>query len=171
MDKNKIFKLLLFIFAPLFSLILVVVIWFWKSQPTAQPISENTANKTVENVSNKPSQTPQIKGTKDEKLQRQTDALVPLFGNFQSVPVFVVDEPIKHSSSGAEPGVAYADCDRKNVPTIYVKKEFYQKANPKMLTNILKHELTHAYFCRQGIQAGHDERWRKKFTEVGGFGN
>ena len=51
----------------------------------------------------------------------------------------MVDEPVNHSRAGAEPGVAYAECDRKNVPTIYVKKEFYQKANPKMLTNILKH--------------------------------
>ena len=135
MDKNKIFRLLLFIFAPLIFLILVAVIWFWKSEPTPQPISDNTANKTIENVSNKISPTPQIKGIKDEKLQRQTDALVPLFGNFQSVPVFVVDEPVNHSKAGAEPGVAYADCDRKNVPTIYVKKEFYQKANSWLLGN------------------------------------
>lgn len=171
MDKNKILKLLLFIFAPLLILLLFVVLWMRKSDATPGPISENTANKIVEQVANKPLPTLAKKGEKDEKLQRETDSFLPLFGNMPSVPVYVVDAPVLKAGTNVEHGVAYADCENKNVPTIFVKKGFYQKANQKMLVNILKHELTHAYFCRQGIQAGHDERWRKKFTEVGGIGN
>jgi predicted SprT family Zn-dependent metalloprotease len=67
--------------------------------------------------------------------------------------------------------LAYTTCENQNVPTIFIKKVFYQKNNQIQITNILKHELTHAYFCRQGFQVGHDERWRKKFASIGGYGN
>lgn len=170
MDKNKILKLLFFIFAPLILLTLVAFWWFRNSETTPQPQVENTANK-VETIANKPGPTPDKRIEKNEKLQRQTDALLTLFGKMPSVPVFVKDEPVVKSGNETQKGVAYAACENKNVPTIFVKKSFYQKANNKELINILKHELTHAYFCLQGIQAGHDERWRKKFTEVGGIGN
>lgn len=111
------------------------------------------------------------KGETDPKLQFQTNSLLPLFNNMPLVPTFITDEPIIKSGSETQKGVAYTTCVNKDNPTIYLKKVFYQKANQKQLTNILKHELVHAWFCRQGIQTGHDERFRRKFKEVGGFGN
>lgn len=108
---------------------------------------------------------------RDGKLQSQTDALLSLFGKMPRVPIYLKDEVINKKGSETERGVAYTACENKNQPTIFVKKIFYQKANQKQLTNILKHELTHAYFCLQGTQTGHDERFRKKFEQVGGFGN
>ncbi len=128
------------------------------------------ANNSI--VANKPitEQEPQ-KGRSDPKLQRESDALLSLFENLPRVKVFVTDEPLEKAGSNVERGVAYTDCSMEKVPTIYVKNPFYSKANRKQLVNILKHELTHAWFCTQGIQTGHDARFRKKFTEVGGFGN
>ena len=87
-----------------------------------------------------------------------------------SVPVYLTNEPIIKGGSKTEGGVAYNVGESKN-PTIYFKRAFYDKANHKQLVNIIKHELTHAWFCRQGVQAGHDPRFREKFTQVGGFGN
>jgi hypothetical protein len=106
----------------------------------------------------------------DPALQTQADIVLPLFDNMPAVPIYLTDEPLLKTGSEKERGVAYTVCTHKK-PAIFVKKGFYQKRNQKQLVNILKHELTHAWFCRQGIQAGHDERFRRKFKEVGGFGN
>jgi hypothetical protein len=107
----------------------------------------------------------------DQKLQDKTDALLNLFDKMPSVPVYLKDEPILKSGTNTEHGVAYTDCKNNRIPTIYIKRVFFANANNKQLTNILKHELTHAWLCRQGLMSGHDERFRKKFKEVGGFGN
>lgn len=140
---------------------------FWsKSDPAA--INSNKTPEQISNVVKTPS--PKPKGERDSKLQKDADALLPLFDKMLSVPIYLTNEPIQKGSEGKEGGVAYNVCERDN-PTIFMKRAFYEKANRKQLTNILKHELTHAYFCRQGIQAGHDARFREKFTQVGGFGN
>ena len=114
---------------------------------------------------------PEEKRERNAKLQTETDALLPLFGKMPQVPVYLKDEIIKREGSNVERGVAYTTCENKNQPVIFVKKVFYEKANRKMLTNILKHELTHAWQCREGMMWGHDEQFRKKFKAVGGFGN
>ncbi len=88
-----------------------------------------------------------------------------------SVPIFIKDEPITKNGTNTERGVAYTVCENYENPTIFVKKVFYQKANRKQRVNILKHELTHAWFCRKRISAGHDAGFREKFKHVGGFGN
>ena len=108
---------------------------------------------------------------RDDKLQAETDALLPLFDQMPSVPVYIKDEPILKSGNDMESGVAYTNCDVNELPSIFVKKIFYQKTNQKQLINILKHELTHAWLCRQHLMSGHDARFREKFTQVGGFGN
>lgn len=107
----------------------------------------------------------------NSNLQDETKALLPLFDNMPPVPVFVKDEPILKKGTSIEKGVAYTNCDAHRTPSIFIKKIFHEKANRIMLVNILKHELTHAWLCRQGISAGHDERFRRKFEQVGGFGN
>ncbi|HMS43324.1 MAG TPA: hypothetical protein PKE69_24050 [Pyrinomonadaceae bacterium] len=163
------FKIILIIFAAfvlLLSGVLVIVFYFWNS--TTAEVNTNKPPEQISNVAK--TTTPKPKGERDAKLQRETDALLPLFDRMRSVPIYLTNEPIQKGEEGKEGGVAYNVCERDN-PTIYMKKAFYNKGNQKQITNILKHELTHAYFCRQGIQAGHDERFRKKFTEVGGFGN
>ncbi len=106
-----------------------------------------------------------------DNLQTEADALLPLFDNMPPVPVYLKDEPVIKSGSNTERGVAYTNCESNEHPTIFVKKTFYQNANSKQLTNILKHELTHAWLCRQRQMSGHDEQFREKFREVGGFGN
>lgn len=108
---------------------------------------------------------------RNAKLQADTDALLPLFDKMPQVPVFLKDEVINKEGTNTQRGVAYTTCEQKNQPTIFVKKVFYEKANRKMLTNILKHELTHAWQCRQNFTWGHDEKFRQKFKSVGGFGN
>lgn len=107
----------------------------------------------------------------DKKLQTETDALLPLFDGMPSVPAYLTDESVLRLGTNVEKAVAYTRCENRQSPSIFVKKIFYQKANQKMLVNILKHELTHAWLCRQGIPWGHDERFRKKFKQIGGFGN
>lgn len=104
-------------------------------------------------------------------LQTEADRLLKLFDDMPAVPVFVKDAPVLKKGTNVETSVAYTDCQNKTNPTIYVKRVFYAKANQKQLTNILKHEMTHAWFCRQGVAASHDARFRRKFKEVGGFGN
>jgi predicted SprT family Zn-dependent metalloprotease len=104
-------------------------------------------------------------------LQANTDELLILFDNMARVPVFLKDEAINKSGTNTERGVAYTLCENFETPKIILKKSFYQKANQKQLTNILKHELTHAWLCRRKQMSGHDERFRQKFNEVGGFGN
>lgn len=118
-----------------------------------------------------PTQTPNKQFEADAKLQSESDKLAPLFDKMPPVPVFLKDEPIIKNGTNTERGVAYTVCENKDQPTVFVKKIFYQKANQKQLTNILKHELTHAWACRQRIAAGHDARFKQKFKQVGGFGN
>ena len=170
--EKKVFKVLTFILAAFVLLFLVVVVGlnFVKMPKSEKVVIE--ANKEPEQVSND-KQTPvsDKKHETDEKLQNETNALLSLFDNMPAVPAYIKDEPILKSGTNVEKGVAYTICEPKKNPTIFVKKIFYQKANRKQIVNILKHELTHAWFCRQGITAEHDARFRKKFKEVGGFGN
>lgn len=107
----------------------------------------------------------------DFMLQSAADALLPLFDNMPAVPVFLTDETVIKSGTNTERGLAYTRCDNHEIPSIFVKKVFYQKNNQKQLVNALKHELTHAWLCRQRMMSGHDARFYKKFYEVGGFGN
>lgn len=162
----------MFIFAAFIVLFTVVMIAhnFAPTPPTDEAAVDS--NKNLEQVSNdKSPAVSDVKVETDKKLQGETDALLSLFNNMPSVPIYIKDEPILKSGTNVEKGVAHTVCESKNNPIIYVKKIFYQKANRKQLVNILKHELTHAWFCRQGITADHDARFRKKFKEVGGFGN
>lgn len=109
---------------------------------------------------------------RDDKLQAETDALLALFDNMPTVPVYLKDEQISKSGTNTERGAAYTHCYSSELSAIYVKKIFYQKANRKQLVNLLKHELTHAWLCRQRqMSAGHDGAFREKFTQIGGFGN
>jgi hypothetical protein len=110
------------------------------------------------------------KAETNEKLQAKSDSLLPLFDHMLSVPVYLVDEPVIDKGNSTERSAAYTICENKDQPTIFVKKVFYEKWNETVITNILKHELTHAWFCRQEVRAEHDERFRKKFAGVGGFG-
>ena len=107
----------------------------------------------------------------DKKLQAETDALLPLFDSMPPVPIYLKDAPILKSGTNVETGMAYTHCYNREFPFILVKKSYYQKVNRKQLINALKHELTHAWLCRQHIMSGHDERFRQKFKQVGGFGN
>jgi hypothetical protein len=105
------------------------------------------------------------------KLQAETDALLHFFDRMPPVPVYLKDEPVLKSGTNVETGLAYTHCYAQERPTIFIKKSFYEKSSRKYLVNILKHELTHAWLCRQRAMSGHDERFRKKFKEIGGFGN
>ena len=131
------------------------------------------SNSEIPGKNSNPVSTPVLdsKTGKDAKLQAESDKLLNLFGKMPSVPVFVRDEAILKKGSETQKSVGYTTCENSNQPFIFIKKVFYERANEKQLTNILKHELVHAWFCRQGIQAGHDERFRQKFKEVGGVGN
>jgi hypothetical protein len=166
--KGLIISLLVFLTLLLFSIGLV---WKLFLTPPEFPNNSEIGSKTnqISNVNAKP--VSDKKGIKDAKLQSQSDKLLPLFNKMPSVPVLIIDEPILKTGSETQKGVGYTICLTGDNPTIYLKKEFLNKANQKQLVNILKHELVHAYFCRQGVQAGHDERFRKKFKEVGGIGN
>lgn len=108
----------------------------------------------------------------DENLQAEADALLSLFDQMPRVPVYLKDEPILKSGTNVERGAAYTHCYPREFPIVFVKKTFYQKANRIQLVNALKHELTHAWLCRQGqMSIGHGALFREKFSEVGGFGN
>ncbi len=142
---------------------------------SSSPFSTNSDNRS-QNLTNNiptPSKTPQLqKNVKtDNRLQQQTDALLHFFDKMPTVPVFINDEPILKKGSETQNGVAYTKCESKN-PSIIMKKIFYEKANEKQLTNILKHELTHAWLCRKGLMAtGHGKEFRDKFKQAGGIGN
>lgn len=142
---------------------------YWIIKPSDQPLDAIVLPTPMPTMAVKAE--PKQNFERSVKLQTDTDALLPLFGKMLPVPVFLKDEIINKEGSSTERGVAYTACENKNQPTIFVKKVFFEKANRKQLVNILKHELTHAYFCRQGIQEGHDAKFRQKFTQVGGFGN
>lgn len=107
----------------------------------------------------------------DDNLQTEADALLPLFDQMPPVPLYLKDEPVLKSGTEIERRVAYTYCKNLESPTIFVKKIFYRTANRTQIINILKHELTHAWLCRQHIDAGHDARFRRKFKQVGGWGN
>src|SRR5215204_267478 len=107
----------------------------------------------------------------NESLQGDADALLGLFDNMPQIAVFVTDREILKSGTSIERGVAYTLCETSEKPVIFVKKSFYENTNRQQLVNILKHELTHAWLCRQNLMSGHDEIFRRKFAEVGGFGN
>ena len=107
----------------------------------------------------------------NDELQTDANVLLNLFDNMPPVSVYLKDEPVIKSGTNTERGVAYTQCEQHEKPTIFIKKSFYENANRKQLDNILKHELTHAWLCRQRLMTGHDEGFRRKFAEVGGFGN
>ena len=155
----------------IFIFILTVMIFSCKSSSPPSNIEVITENKVAPTPTPTPTATPKPDYETNAKLQIQANSLLKLFGNMPKVPVYIKDEPIIKTGSETQKGVAYTTCEDKKNPTIFVKKVFFQKANEKQLTNILKHELVHAWFCRQGEIIGHDERFRKKFKEVGGFGN
>lgn len=111
------------------------------------------------------------KGERNSKLQSQADSLLFHFDRMPPVPVYLTDEPILKGGTNTENGVAYTDCDKNKNPSMFIKKVFYDKGNQKQITNILKHELTHAWQCRRGGMRGHDAEFRKKFEQAGGFGN
>jgi hypothetical protein len=178
MLNSKVFKLIIICATGLFILAVAYSIkYLFFTSPKNNQVevvvnsNQTLTNKTNNLSTNKPSQIQNDKVEKVVKLQTQADSLLNLFGNMPSVPVFIKDEPILKTGTNTERGLGYTTCENKNVPVVYIKKVFYQKNNQKQIINILKHELTHAYFCRQGLQVDHDERWRKKFESVGGFGN
>jgi SprT-like family len=107
----------------------------------------------------------------DAKLQADADSLLPLFDKMQPVPVYLKDELVQRAGTNTERGAAYTQCYEDVRPVIYFKKIYYRKASRKQLINALKHELTHAFLCRQHLMNGHDARFRQKFKQVGGFGN
>lgn len=111
------------------------------------------------------------KGGRNSKLQSQADSLLFHFDRMPPVPVYLTDEAILKGGTNVENGIAYTDCGKNKTPEIFMKKVFYDKGNQKQLVNILKHELTHAWQCRRGGMRGHDAEFRKKFEQVGGFGN
>jgi hypothetical protein len=170
MLSKKVLIISLLVFATLLF-ISIGLVWKWLSTPAVVSIAAANVSNTnqISNVNAKP--VSEQKGLKDAKLQSQSDKLLPLFNNMPSVPVFTIDEPILKTGSETQKGVGYTVCLTGDKPIIYLKKEFLNKSNQKQLVNILKHELVHAWFCWQGVQVGHDERFRKKFKEVGGIGN
>jgi hypothetical protein len=109
--------------------------------------------------------------TTSPQLQQQADSLLHLLDSMPSVPVLITDEPILKEGNNVETAIAYTTCAQRQFPEIFVKEAFYRRANEKQLINALKHELTHAWFCRQGIIADHGPEFRKKFESIGGFGN
>src|SRR6188768_1289048 len=98
---------------------------------------------------------PAVQFESNDELQTDANALISLFDNMLPVSVFLKDEAITKSGSNTEQGVAYTQCEQHENPTIYIKKDFYRNANRKQLVNILKHELTHAWLCRQQLMSGH----------------
>ena len=148
---------------PIFVIIICAVflgLSFWFLRPNPAPML--TAGASI----------PGLTFEHDKKLQAETDALLSLFDKMPTVPVYLKDEPILKSGTHVEIGAAYTQCYRGDFPIIYVKKIFYQKANRKQLVNALKHELTHAWLCRRGqMSVGHGDAFRRKFAQVGGFGN
>lgn len=171
MPKSKFIKILL---ASAFMIALFSAFFFFRHLffPAEKNQIRTNLDSEAEQISNiNAAKTPAKKLIKDAKLQAISDSLLHLFDKMSSVPVYIVDEPIGRNGVNVEHSVAYAICENQNQPTVFIKKAFYEKRNTKQLVNILKHELTHAYFCRKGIQAGHDERFRQKFREVGGIGN
>lgn len=164
MSKKNLIYLVAFLAAIVF--IISAVIWYRYQTP---PIIEVQVNSNISNAAIE--KTPDKKLESNAKLQSQTDSLLYLFDKIPSVPIYLKDEPIIKNGTNVEHGVAYTSCGKEKSPIIYIKKIFYETANQKQLVNILKHELTHAWQCKKGIMSGHDAEFRRKFAEVGGFGN
>ena len=124
-------------------------------------------------INEKPTPDARLSNTlRDSKLESETDALLTFFDNMPKVPIYLKDEPILKKGNETETGVATTFCDNNVSPFIIIKKVYYKKANRIQLKNTLKHELTHAWLCRQNLMSvGHNEVFRKKFTQVGGLGN
>jgi len=169
-------KLILLISFFILAIFLGFAIWVGSRNVSPSPElssdsqnEENSESNRTLNINPKPIL--DKKGVPDAQLQIKANSFLPLFDNMQFVPIYVIDEPIISNGSETQKGVAYTVCLTNDNPTIYLKRVFYGGANQKQLGNIIKHELVHAWFCRQGVQVGHDERFRKKFKEVGGFGN
>jgi hypothetical protein len=171
MTKRKFFTISAITAASLIVVLLLIVLAWRVFTPSSFDDTTPANSHAPANVpAAEESPPPTKKFETDPGLQSEADLILPLFDNMPAVPVYLTDEPLLKTGSEKEKGVAYTVCTHKN-PAIYVKKGFYRKRNQKQLINILKHEMTHAWFCRQGIQAAHDERFRRKFKEVGGFGN
>lgn len=158
--------LLIFGLAAVLSFFGALAIYFLHDAPEQIPAANSAPTQTAS-----PKNEIKIPEETNAKLQAEADALLPLFDKMLPVTVYLKDEIINPKGSTIERGVAYTTCAQRNQPAIYLKKIFYTKANRRQLINILKHELTHSYFCRKGSQQGHDAQFRQKFTEVGGFGN
>jgi hypothetical protein len=155
------------------SLLLIFLIrQYYPSSPEYVQV-EIVSNTNVSNkVSiNKPNPILNDKVTKVAELQKKADTFLNLFDNMPTVPFYLKDEPILKTGTNTERGLAYTICEPNNNPTIFIKKVFYQKANSKQINNVVKHELVHAWFCRKGVQVGHDAQFRRKFESIGGFGN
>lgn len=103
---------------------------------------------------------------KNKRLQFETNAWLHLFGKMQEVSTYIVDEPVINDGDETERASAYTLCENNNQPTILVKRVFYEKNKPKHVAAILRHELVHAWFCQQGIRAGHDEQFQKKLKSI-----
>lgn len=130
-------------------------------------LASRTAQKPVETIGSGA----QFQFSVDQRLQNRADSFLPLFDNMPPVTVYLTDSPILATGSSIERGVASTSCENPETPSIFIKKSFFEQTNEKQLANILKHELTHAWLCRQNLMSGHDENFRRKFAEVGGFGN
>ncbi len=160
----------------LIVIILIGFIFYFKKN-SARKISEVNFDST--NTNSKPKISPnnnnnaiiRTKLTKHQILQKQADSLLILFDKIPSVPVYLTDEAILKQGNNVERGLAYTKCIESGDPKIFIKDQFYKTKNQKQITNILKHELTHAWQCHHGIMTGHDNEFREKFKSVGGFGN
>ncbi len=166
MKKSTLFIIIIFISAALCGLWLYTTF----SEPAPETAIAVAEKPPANTISGREKKIP-LDYERSQKLQADTDALLPLFDKMPPVPVYLKDEVINKEGTNTERGVAYTTCENNNQPMIFVKKVFYEKANRKQLINILKHELTHAWQCRQQFTWGHDERFRKKFKQAGGFGN
>ncbi|MDQ2747062.1 MAG: SprT-like domain-containing protein [Acidobacteriota bacterium] len=140
---------------------------------------QNCASPPIAEIPAAPSNQPVVKipdsrfdrAVRDKNLQAKADALLPLFDRMPSVPVYLTDEPIVQTGTNVETSDAYTHCDAHEYPSIFVKRIHYQTTNQKRLTNTLKHELTHAWLCRQNLMAeGHGIDFRRKFKAIGGWG-
>ena len=146
--------------------IIILSLYLFKTEPP------ETVSISAANVANTPKIVPVKTPEQNLKLQNETDSYLKLFDNMPPVPVYLSNAPVNSSGGKVEKGVAYTTCESAARPEIWFKKDFALKTNQRQLTNIIKHELTHAWLCRQNEMAsGHGELFQKKFKSVGGFGN
>lgn len=155
----------------------IILVWWITSDEANSNVNVNIANANISsNIPKKSSNTPvnslvKANVKKDATLQKQADGLLRLFDKIPSVPVYLTDQPLLKEGTNTETGLAYTHCVNQGKPEIFVKRVFYEKKNQKQITNVLKHELTHAWQCHRGIMSGHDEEFWKKFRSIGGLGN